>query len=86
MASREARDIKADRGSREPIAPLKELADSIQLRVHERDTFTGWDMPRPDGEPINLIVAVSFGLFVPRRLLRAAKYGGLNVHPSLLPE
>jgi methionyl-tRNA formyltransferase len=29
---------------------------------------------------------VSFGLFVPSRLLTAAKYGGVNVHPSLLPE
>ncbi|KAK5634583.1 hypothetical protein RRF57_010296 [Xylaria bambusicola] len=29
---------------------------------------------------------VSFGLFVPARLLRAAKYGGLNLHPSLLPD
>lgn len=37
-------------------------------------------------EGTNLIVAVSFGLFVPSRILRAAKYGGLNVHPSLLPE
>lgn len=35
---------------------------------------------------INLIIAVSFGLFVPPRLLRAAKYGGLNLHPSLLPD
>jgi hypothetical protein len=35
---------------------------------------------------VNLIVAVSFGLFVPPRLLRTAKYGGLNVHPSLLPD
>jgi len=35
---------------------------------------------------INLIVAVSFGLFVPPRLLSAAKYGGLNLHPSLLPD
>jgi methionyl-tRNA formyltransferase len=43
-------------------------------------------MPTPDDEPINLIVAVSFGLFVPPRLLNAAKYGGLNLHPSLLPE
>ena len=39
-------------------------------------------MPRD----INLIIAVSFGLFVPKRLLREAKYGGLNVHPSFLPE
>lgn len=35
---------------------------------------------------INLIIAVSFGLFVPPRLLQRAKYGGLNVHPSLLPD
>ena len=43
-------------------------------------------MPKPDGDPINLIIAVSFGLFVPPRLIHASKYGGLNVHPSLLPE
>jgi methionyl-tRNA formyltransferase len=29
---------------------------------------------------------VSFGLLVPRRILDQAKYGGLNVHPSLLPD
>ena len=34
----------------------------------------------------NLIIAVSFGLFVPARILNNAKYGGLNLHPSLLPE
>lgn len=37
-------------------------------------------------EATNLVIAVSFGLFVPPRILRSAKYGGLNVHPSLLPE
>ncbi|KAL8759857.1 MAG: hypothetical protein Q9184_003510, partial [Pyrenodesmia sp. 2 TL-2023] len=42
--------------------------------------------PTPSEAPINLIVAVSFGLLVPPRILSAAKYGGLNVHPSLLPE
>ncbi|EPS41996.1 hypothetical protein H072_4045 [Dactylellina haptotyla CBS 200.50] len=33
-----------------------------------------------------LIVAVSFGLFIPGRLIREARYGGLNVHPSFLPK
>ncbi|KAH8893246.1 Formyltransferase [Thozetella sp. PMI_491] len=66
--------------------PAAKLAESLQLPVHLRDTFTGWSMPTPGNEPINLIIAVSFGLFVPPRLLRAAKYGGLNVHPSLLPD
>lgn len=35
---------------------------------------------------INLIIAVSFGLFVPIRLLQAARFGGLNLHPSALPD
>ncbi|KAK6218260.1 hypothetical protein LQW54_002787 [Pestalotiopsis sp. IQ-011] len=62
--------------------PIRDVATELNLTIHERDTFTGWTMP----SRINLIVAVSFGLFVPARLLRAARYGGLNVHPSLLPE
>ncbi|CAG7560141.1 unnamed protein product [Fusarium equiseti] len=45
-------------------------------------TFTKWDLP----SGTNLVIAVSFGLFVPPRILRSAKYGGLNVHPSLLPD
>lgn len=76
------------------VPPIRPLAEELRLAVHERDTFTGWTPPPPaaaagagpDRRPINLIVAVSFGLFVPPRLLRGAKYGGLNVHPSLLPD
>ncbi|KAI0108465.1 Formyltransferase [Daldinia grandis] len=62
--------------------PVRDLATRLGLPIHERDTFTGWDMP----SHTNLIIAVSFGLFVPLRLLRAAQYGGLNIHPSLLPD
>lgn len=76
-------------------------AEELGLRCHQIPTFTGWkvwmdglvvptrdelltgDQP-PEG--INLVIAVSFGLFVPPRILRGAKYGGLNVHPSWLPE
>ncbi|KAJ0296441.1 hypothetical protein COL5a_009045 [Colletotrichum fioriniae] len=62
--------------------PLKTLAQQLRLPIHVRDTFTKWQPP----SNFNLIVAVSFGLFVPPRLLKMAKYGGLNVHPSLLPD
>ncbi|KAI1091917.1 Formyltransferase [Rostrohypoxylon terebratum] len=62
--------------------PIRDLASSLGLPIHERDTFTGWNMP-PN---INIIIAVSFGLFVPPRLLNQAHYGGLNIHPSLLPD
>jgi methionyl-tRNA formyltransferase len=68
--------------------PIKEAAANLGLPVHQIDTFTGWNLPRyadsrqPD---IDLIITVSFGLLVPSRLLSAARYGGINVHPSLLP-
>ncbi|KAF2117814.1 formyl transferase [Lophiotrema nucula] len=63
--------------------PIKHFAkDDLGLTTHEIDTFTGWTPP----VPYNLVIAVSFGLFVPPRILCAAKYGGLNVHPSLLPD
>jgi methionyl-tRNA formyltransferase len=64
--------------------PIKTIARSLSLPTHTIDTFTGWSPP--PSFPPNLIVAVSFGLFVPSRILRAASYGGLNVHPSLLPD
>ncbi|KAL3424330.1 formyl transferase [Phlyctema vagabunda] len=77
---------KSGRGMRSirPV-PVQTAAQALGLPVHERDTFTGWELPKPNGEPINLIIAVSFGLFVPPRILRSAEYGGLNVHPSILP-
>lgn len=66
--------------------PLKATAESLGLRTHIRDTFTGWEVPKVDGESINLIVAVSFGLFVPPRVLNSTEYDGLNLHLSLLPD
>jgi len=33
-----------------------------------------------------MVVAVSFGLLVPPRILNACRFGGLNVHPSMLPD
>lgn len=62
--------------------PIQGLAEKLKLPFHAIDTFTGWSPPKD----INLVIAVSFGLFVPPRILRGAKYGGLNVHPSILPD
>ncbi|KAL8909729.1 MAG: hypothetical protein Q9207_000038 [Kuettlingeria erythrocarpa] len=69
--------------SQVPIAPV---ARNLGLPLHQIDTFTKWTPPTPSQGPFNLIVAVSFGLLVPPRILSVARYGGLNVHPSLLPE
>jgi methionyl-tRNA formyltransferase len=63
--------------------PIQRIAtEELKLNTHVVDTFTGWTPPAP----IDLVIAVSFGLLVPPRILNAAKYGGLNVHPSLLPD
>lgn len=63
--------------------PIKQVAsEELQLPTHVIDTFTGWTPPIS----ISLVIAVSFGLFVPPRILNYAQYGGLNVHPSLLPD
>ncbi|KAL9621045.1 MAG: hypothetical protein Q9160_004430 [Pyrenula sp. 1 TL-2023] len=68
--------------------PLVDATQELGLRFHEIDTFTGWNPPQFDEAPskINLIIAVSFGLFVPPRLLKGSLYGGLNIHPSMLPD
>lgn len=62
--------------------PIKWAAAEERCTTHTIDTFTGWSPP----SRVDLIIAVSFGLFVPPRILDLAKYGGLNVHPSLLPD
>lgn len=63
--------------------PIQRVAtEELHLNTHVIDTFTGWTPPIP----IDIVIAVSFGLLVPPRILGLAKYGGLNVHASLLPD
>jgi methionyl-tRNA formyltransferase len=68
--------------------PIKPLATSLSLPLHQIDTFTNWTPPpsTTTNQPPNLIITVSFGLLVPARILKSASHGGLNVHPSLLPD
>lgn len=67
--------------SRPPL--IKAVACELDLKLHQLDTFRNWS---PDTDSHNLVVTASFGLLVPKRILDGAKYGGLNVHPSLLPD
>ncbi|KAI5809717.1 formyl transferase [Peziza echinospora] len=64
--------------------PILSIAESLNLPVHKLDTFTNWELP-PTSPQYNLIVAVSFGKLIPARILSHAAFGGINVHPSLLP-
>lgn len=40
---------------------------------------------RPPQEHVDLIISASYGEMIPITLIRSARFGGLNVHPSLLP-
>ncbi|EME44583.1 hypothetical protein DOTSEDRAFT_172863 [Dothistroma septosporum NZE10] len=76
-------DKKVGRGLKQTLeVPIKPFAINLGLNIHQIDTFKGWSPP----QPVDLVIAVSFGLLVPSRILTGATYGGLNVHPSLLPD
>lgn len=76
-------DKPVDRGLKTfRTPPIKTAAQQLGLQLHQIDTFQDWSPP----ESYNLVVAVSFGLLVPKKVLDAAAYGGLNVHPSMLPD
>ncbi|RVD86440.1 uncharacterized protein DFL_004716 [Arthrobotrys flagrans] len=64
--------------------PIRGFADSKSLNIFSLDEeqFNDWEPPRA----VDLIIAVSFGLFIPSRILEYARFGGLNVHPSFLPK
>ncbi|KAI9805554.1 MAG: hypothetical protein M1825_000805 [Sarcosagium campestre] len=66
--------------------PTKAVARELKLPIHEVDTFTGWELPVLEKGPVNLLVTVSFGLLVPPRILESIQYGGINLHPSILPD
>ncbi|KAK6333319.1 Methionyl-tRNA formyltransferase [Orbilia javanica] len=64
--------------------PVRKFANSKCMSIYTLDAeqFNDWKPPHA----VDLIVAVSFGLFIPSRILEYARFGGLNVHPSFLPK
>ncbi|TFK46837.1 Formyltransferase [Heliocybe sulcata] len=80
------------RGSQLSVAPLRVLAESIDLPVHliprTKPLFKYWEPPPPflDPHPSHLIVTASFGRILSKKHLQYFDPPQrLNVHPSLLP-
>lgn len=89
VATRPDKRVGRNRQNNVVSPPIKHAAEQLMLPVHQFDTFRGWELPklrRGEKSKINMVIAVSFGLFVPPRILRQCEFGGLNVHPSLLPD
>lgn len=80
-------DKPQGRGRRVAPPPIKELARSLGLAVFQptqvRDTQFIQELRvlEPDA-----IVVVSYGRILPQALLDMPRYGGINLHPSLLPK
>lgn len=66
------------------IVPLRHFALGHGLKAYQAPprTLKNWELPSSD---FDLGIAVSFGYFLPSRIIRSFRKGTLNVHPSLLP-
>ncbi len=79
-------DKPAGRGRQPVPSPVKQLALQAGIPVEQPRTLRGDDAARrlasyaPD-----LLVVAAYGLILPASILRAPRFGPINVHPSLLP-
>ncbi|CAN3371582.1 hypothetical protein DIURU_004022 [Diutina rugosa] len=65
--------------------PIGECAQALGLTVRRADSAD--DIIRlGDENDYNMVVAVSYGQLIPAAFISRCEYGGLNVHPSLLPK
>ncbi|GMG36306.1 unnamed protein product [Ambrosiozyma monospora] len=64
--------------------PIATFAKDNQLNLLRADTKN--DFSDLLTQKYNLCIAVSYGKLIPAEFLNSLKYGGLNVHPSLLPK
>jgi methionyl-tRNA formyltransferase len=79
-------DRPKGRGQRLTPSPVKILAEENNLTIlqPERldDSFLNLLLPlKPD-----LLIVVAFGQIIPGTVLSSAKWGGINIHASLLPK
>ncbi|KAL1931459.1 hypothetical protein VTP01DRAFT_9601 [Rhizomucor pusillus] len=69
-------------------SPTKGLAELYSLPVFHTPeaakTLDDWHIPSE--KQYDLGIVVSFGYFIPPRIIQQFKYGAINVHPSLLPK
>ena len=80
-------DAPAGRGRKIAPPPVKTVAQSCNIPVRQPDDISDGALSRqiaalkPD-----IGVVVSYGRLLPPEILRAPKYGFVNVHASLLPK
>lgn len=79
-------DRPSGRGLKAHASPVKELALAFGYRILQPERVRL--KPFPDEAAAlsaDVLVVVSFGQIIPRRMLEQPRFGGVNVHASLLP-
>ncbi len=80
-------DKPRGRGLRIKASPVKEFALSNKLNVLQPESVKDVAfIAETEKGAYDLIIVVSYGQIMPERLIRAAKYGSINSHFSLLPK
>jgi methionyl-tRNA formyltransferase len=79
-------DRPKGRGLRVEPSPVKALADSLGVPVHQptslKDPASRAGMV---GVPLDVLVVAAYGLILPEAVLRWPRHGCLNIHASKLP-
>lgn len=64
--------------------PITPVASSLSIPIHRVDRAK--DFLKLQSYNFNMAIAVSFGRLIPHTFLQDLQFGGINVHPSLLPK
>ena len=76
----------AGRGQKETLTPIHALAEQLRLPVHTpvslKDPVEQQEFAMHGAD---IAVVVAYGLLLPEPILKACRYGCINIHPSLLP-
>jgi len=79
-------DRRSGRGLRSTQTPVKRLALSHGIEVHQPETLGPPEhAARISAAAPEAIVVAAYGLILPRKLLELAPLGAINIHASLLP-
>ena len=79
-------DRPSGRGQKTHASPVKEMALALGYSVHQPERVRRKPFPATVAELApDVLVVVSFGQIIPQALLDLPRWGGVNVHASLLP-
>ena len=76
-------DRASGRGRKINKSPVKLLAESNDLAIHQPQNSTGMEPQLLSG--IDVMIVVAYGILIPNSILEKPAMGCINVHTSLLP-